>query len=184
MAAVTRSAVLCRPEWISARQPARAAGSSGGTRHASASETASSTPPTRVATMGTPAAMASNTTMGVPSERDLRTQRSKARKKLARHRHHGLKPAQQAKLNCLVQLRSPAHPARAMNRGHRRDTHAAGDAGIQQICPIPMGVHDVRPAKLEEPTHLPPLPEVRPMGNQDGMHRYSPCPEGANDGIA
>ena len=71
-----------------------------------------------------------------------------------------------------------------MNRGHSRDTHAAGDARIQQICPIPMGVHDVRLAKLEQPTNLPPLPEVRPMGNQDGMHRHSPCPEGANDGIA
>jgi hypothetical protein len=39
------------------------------------------TPPTLVATTGVPAAMASKTTMGIPSERELSTEVSKAAKR-------------------------------------------------------------------------------------------------------
>ncbi len=63
-------------EWTAA---ASAPGFSEGTSEASPSPTTSGTPPTAVATTGTPAAIASNSTIGVPSVRELRTKTSKAR---------------------------------------------------------------------------------------------------------
>ena len=62
---------------------ARAAGSSGGTGTASAAVSSSGMPPTALATMGTPAAIASNSTIGVPSVRELRTSTSNAASKRA-----------------------------------------------------------------------------------------------------
>ena len=98
-----------------------------------------------------------------------------------RHGHYGVKPAEQAKLDGLVHGRSPAHPARAMNRRHGGDAHPAGDAGIQQVRPIPMGVDDVRSARVEETTNLTPLLEVSPMRDQDGIYRHAPFLERPND---
>src|SRR5438445_11256442 len=57
---------------------ASAFGSSGATSQASVGETTSGTPPTAVATIGTRLAMASNSTIGVPSVRELKTNTSNA----------------------------------------------------------------------------------------------------------
>src|ERR1051325_7595664 len=77
-AARARCAAAAGCVYTSRIAAARARESSDGTSSASSADTTSGTPPTAVVTTGTPAAIASNRTTGVPSVRELKTQRSNA----------------------------------------------------------------------------------------------------------
>src|SRR5437899_1131469 len=127
---------------------ASAAGSSGAINTASREETTSGMPPTAVATIGAPAAMASNIAIGVPSARELSTNTSNA------------------------ENRRPA-PGRLPNQRTRcaSPRRAASGTGVDHVRAVAVRMHYIRPDSPADLDHRSPLAEVspRPKAHRDNL---------------